>query len=329
MRKNFSIPVMLTLILFSRFYSQMVYEDVKRLSDIPVNNNIKDREFFLFLFASGEKYRIYPQSVQVHPLAKLEGLYKENYDGMAVTLGVNISPLSVNGNIDLTFKTFGEILELPFGIIVGTGWYCTNFGSGIGIYSNFYDGSVRENLYSAENFSKIYLKYYTGLCLKYDFYNLLPAIGHFQLGAGAHIYYRYFLGTTKDTDIWWYENHGDNLKYFRANFMVYAGYKFPILLSKAGVFYLSDYDIQHYSDSPSSKGGWGSDIPFRRFGVILGVGRESDVVSGALKLTWGNEIAYEEGYGYNVILYDRRVKLPEKEYYFLKEVSLFINVRVF
>ncbi len=318
------------LVLFTNFsFSQMVRE---YLYKINFKHSQPKNEMGVLLLLDGEKYKILNEPITVHPMTKLEFYFIENYnfnnDYFKTSLSANISPISFNGNIEFSWKTLNQILELPLGVIFGTGWYNEYFGSGVGIYSNFYDENMKENAYSMENFSKVYLKYYLGTTINLDSGYIFNNNSHFQISIGQQLYYRYFLGTKKDTDIWLYENHPDNLKYFRYKYSLYTGYRFPFLLSRIGIFYTSDYDIQHYKDSTAKNEGWGSDIPITRFGLIISCGKFEEERCIDFILTWGNEPNYQENYGYNFILYERKRDKSNYEYWFLREVSLILRYKI-
>lgn len=323
--KNLFLSIFLFIPLFS--FSQMVKEYIYEQNEI-----LKTNEVGVLVFFKGEKYRRFNEEISVYPMTKVELFYRENspldYDFFNTELSVNLSPISINGNIEFSWETLKRMLEFPIGIVFGTGWYNELFGAGVGIYSNFYDESIKENKYSMENFSKVYLKYYVGSFLKLDTSYFFEGKTHFQLSAGQYIYYRYFLGTKKDTDVWLYEDHTDNLKYFRYLYSIYAGVRLPFLLNRIGLFFKSDYDIQHSGDSKAADGGWGSDIPVTRFGLIISCGNIQLERCLDLVLTWGNEPNYEDGYGYNLILYERKRKSPDYEYWFLREVSLILRYKI-
>lgn len=304
-------------------FAQMVSEKMKEVS---IKTDISNKKGY-FIYLDAEKYVNNSNIVSVRPLTKLEFYYLENaFAGEQIfttKFAFNISPISVNANLDFKYSPF-NFLEIPLGIVAGTGWYNEYCGRGIGIYSNFYDSNIEENVYSIENFSKIYLKYYLSTKLKFD-------LEYFQSYILQTLYYRYFLGTKKDSDVWLYENIPDNLKYFRYKYEIYFGFKMPLLLNRIGLFFCSDYDIQHYSESKASDGGWGSDIPMTRFGLIFSSG-EFNILHKKTAfdfiLTWGNEPNYEEGYGNNLILQKRKIRKDVPEYWFLREVSLIFKSEI-
>ncbi|MGC8766001.1 MAG: hypothetical protein ACP5QT_08985 [Brevinematia bacterium] len=315
------------LFLFNLSFPQMVKEYLYEQNRGSLTN-----EMGFLLLLEGEKYRRLNEVISVHPMTKLEFYFRENYpvrdDSFMTELSFNASPISLNGNIEFSWKTLGRMLDFPAGVIFGTGWYNDFFGGGVGIYSNFYDESIKDNTYAMESFSKIYLKYYLGSFLKLDTADFFEGNSHFQLNIGQYIYYRYFLGTKKDTDIWMYEDKADNLKYFRYIYHIYVGCILPFLLNRVGLFYRSDYDIQHYNDSKAKDEGWGSDIPVTRFGLILSCGRVEKERCLDFILTWGNEPNYQQDYGYNLILYQRKREKSVYEYWFLREVTLIFRYKI-
>ncbi|MCX7820369.1 MAG: hypothetical protein N2258_01685 [Brevinematales bacterium] len=304
-------------------FSQMVSE---KLKEVNMENDLSNKKGY-FIYLDAEKYVNNSNIVSVRPLLKIEFYYLENSyienQRFTTTFRANISPISINGNIDLTYSPF-NFLEIPAGIICGTGWYNEYFGKGIGIYSNFYDEGIKENVYSLENFTKIYLKYYLSTKLNLDF-------EYFNSFISQTLYYRYFLGTKKDEDVWLYENIPDNLKYFRYSYEIYSGFKLPFLLNRIGIFYSADYDITHYSQSKVIDGGWGSDIAVKRFGLIFS-SRDFKIfykkTAFDFILIWGNEPNYEEGQGNNLILQNRKIRKDIPEYYFLREVSLIFKSEI-
>ncbi len=301
----------LFLLFISNFsFSQMIREKVF-YSEPITNNNV------LRIYLDAEKYINNKNQVYVRPMTKVEySLIDYSYETFVTTLSFNLSPISANGNIEVKYSPF-FFIEIPLGIIAGTGWFNEPFGNGIGIYSNFYEENNKENVYTKESFTKVYLKYYisTKFIFNFDFITT-----YFN----QTLYYRYFLGTKKDSDVWLYENVPDNLKYFRYNYEFFIGFNLPLLLNRIGIFFKSDYDIQHFGESKVNDGGWGSDIPVTRFGLDFTAGRKLilDFI-----LTWGNEPNYLENYGNNLILKERKIRQDVPEYWFLREVSLILSYK--
>ncbi|MFN4217113.1 MAG: hypothetical protein ACK4HQ_06915 [Brevinematales bacterium] len=295
-------------------WSQMILDDFSFFTGRPSSTG-----GFLILL-QGEKFESasYPE---LHPLYKVELFYQENKYIWSTRVAGNISPISANFQMGF-FSTSSYILgmkfRLPFTLTVGTGWYNQTFGKGIGIVSNFYDPENKDNTYSSENFTKIYFKASTGVRV---YGTILPRILSWTID--HNLYYRYFLGTKSDRDVWLYENVGDNLKYFRYAFSGMITLTLPFLFHRLSLFATSDWDIQHYSESPAGKGGWGSDLPKVQTGGIFGIG--TDNLSLDLQLVWGNTPAYQEGYGYNILLTERHINTDVMQYWYLQKIALLFS----
>jgi|YNPMSStandDraft_1061717.scaffolds.fasta_scaffold00018_39 hypothetical protein len=271
----------------------------------------------------GEKFQS-ATTPELHPLYKIEFFLQETKDIWASILAANISPISANVNLGIAavFKfTPSVLLSLPVNFIIGTGWYDSTFGPGVGIISNFYDPNVKENSYSHENLSKAYFKTSVGSQLTFT---IIPNTIEFT--AEQTLYYRYFLGTKSDNDIWLYENQGDNLKYFRYTAGGMISFFFPLFFHRLSLFGTSDWDIQHYGASPVSHGGWGSDLPIVRFGTVIGMSTINEKINLDLQLAWGNTPAYQEGYGYNIMLTERRIDTTQLQYWYLHKIALLLSI---
>jgi len=261
---------------------------------------------------------------QLHPLYKIEFFYQQTRDIWQSRVAANVSPISANiqmGLFCLLDDVLGMEIRFPFTLTVGTGWYDNLFGRGIGIASNFYDPTIHENVYSAENLTKMYFKAASGIQLLGSLF-----IPNLTWTLAQTLYYRYFLGTKSDQDIWLYENRGDNLKYFRYSAGGMITMTLPLLFHRLSLFATSDWDIQHYQDSTVAQGGWGSDLPAVQFGGIFGVGGEA--LSLDLQLAWGNTPAYEKDYGYNLLLTERRIQKDIVQYWYLHRIALLLSWKI-
>ncbi|MCX7882178.1 MAG: hypothetical protein N2314_03025 [Brevinematales bacterium] len=300
--------------IFASAWSQMIVDDFGFLATSPTS-----RWGMLALF-QGEKVES-PSTPELHPLYKIEFFYQETKNPWTTRIVGNFSPISANFQMGV-FCTFANILGIdmrfPFALTVGTGWYDPLFGKGIGIVSNFYDPNNIDNTYSSENLSKIYFKASTGIRLSQ---NLVP--NTLAWTVEQILYYRYFLGTKSDMDVWLYENQGDNLKYFRYSASGMITLKLPLLFRRISLFVTGDWDIQHYSTSLAREGGWGSDLPRVQIGGVFGVGVNTTSLD--LQLTWGNTPAYQEGYGYNLLLTKRRIHPDILQYWYLQKIALLFS----
>jgi len=302
------------LLFFVCGWSQMILDDFGFLAGSPSST------YGLLLLFQGEKAES-ASTPELHPLYKAELFYQENKDIWSTRIAGNVSPISANFQMGL-FSTFSDVLgmefRIPFTLTVGTGWYDATFGKGIGIASNFYDPANKDNTYSSENLTKIYFKASTGLRVSGT---ILPKTLTWTIE--QNLYYRYFLGTKSDRDVWLYENQGDNLKYFRYSASGMITLALPLLFRRISLFATGDWDIQHYAESPAAKGGWGSDLPRVQIGGIFGVGMDNFSLD--LQLAWGNTPAYQEGYGYNLLLTERRINTDVIQYWYLHKIALLLS----
>lgn len=312
MVKKYFIP--LFFLCFLGAWGQMILDDFGFLAGSPSST------FGIFVLFQGEKIET-TSTPELHPLYKIEVFLQETQRVWSTRLAGNFSPISVNLQMGITSTIplpLGIEVQFPFFLTVGTGWYDSFFGKGIGIASNFYDPSYKENTYSTESLTKIYLKASTGLRLSGS---VIPK----TLAWTIHqtLYYRYFLGTKSDTDLWLYENQKDNLKYLRYSAGGMLTFVVPLLLRRISFFATGDWDVQHYHYSTWKNSGWGSDLPKVFIGSIFGIGVKG--LSLDLQLAWGNTPAYQKDYGYNLILTERRIDPNIVQYWYLKKIALLFS----
>ncbi len=315
MKKNIFLPLL--FLSLSQVWSQMI------LDDFSFKAGGTTSTFGILFIYQGEKVAA-SNNPELHPIYKSEIFYQESENIWRTRIAANISPISANvqlGLLCILEDMWGINLSVPFTLTVGTGWYDQTFGKGIGIASNFYDPSIKDNVYSEENLTKMYFKSALGTTLTGVIF-----AKRLSWTVEQNLYYRYFLGTKSDKDIWLYENQGDNLKYFRYMAGGMVTMHLPLLLRRISLYGQGDWDIQHYGESPASQGGWGSDIPKLEFGTIWGVGKDS--FSLELKLAWGNTPAYQDGYGENILLTERRINTEVLQYWYLHKIALLVNWQI-
>ncbi|URA09529.1 hypothetical protein [Thermospira aquatica] len=311
------LSISIGLVLLSGIaWTQMILDDF----GFKVGGNSR---FGILLTYQGEKVAT-ANTPELHPLYKTEIFYQEKQDIWRTRIAANISPISVNSQLGLICvleDLFGIQLSVPFTLTFGTGWHDKIFGNGIGIASNFYDSSIKDNVYSKETFTKMYFK--AALGTTFQGFLIERTL---SLTLAQNLYYRYFLGTKSDSDIWLYENQGDNLKYFRFMTSGMLTLHLPLFLKEISLYGEGDWDIQHYSVSPVNQGGWGSDLPIVKFGTIWGVGKQFFSIK--LKLEWGNTPAYQEGYGENILLTERRINTEIVQYWYLKKIAILATLEI-